>query len=292
MTDQPTNVVAALARVQADIGGIEKLTPDQRRKRGQGGDERGISYAYRGIDQIAAAAQPLFGKYGVIIAPDADTYEAREITVNGKPWTDATLTVNWRVYGPGGLEDFLEARTVGLGRDNSDKAANKAMTGAYKNLLLRLLCIGDPDDDTDGQTHERDAESPDDVNARRLGHESYADQVSRFENLRDATLELNAEDVKAWVKEQHITKNTLTNDQVNQWNVLLNEFSAAVAADAAADTLPPATPPAGPTHSGGTEPDPAAAGSGGTRAQLGERAAATAAKKALAHAGLTESETA
>ncbi len=28
------------------------------------------------------------------------------------------------------------------------------MTGAYKNLLLRLLCIGDPADDTDGHTAE------------------------------------------------------------------------------------------------------------------------------------------
>jgi hypothetical protein len=61
------------------------------------------------------------------------------------------------VYGPGGLEDRIESVTMGIGRDNSDKSANKAMTGAFKNLLLRLLCIGDPADDTDGHTVEGDA---------------------------------------------------------------------------------------------------------------------------------------
>lgn len=326
MSDQPANVIAALARVQADIGGIEKLTPEQRRKRGQGGgDERGVSYAYRGIDQIAAAAQPLFGKFGIVIVPEMRSYVAKEIQVNAKPWTDAELIVNWRVYGPGGRDDFIDARTVGLGRDNSDKAANKAMTGAYKNLLLRLLCIGDPDDDTDGHTHERDAVSPDDARARELGHDSYAHQVSRYENLRDATLALGTEDVKAWVKAQHITKNTLTDEQAKQWNARLNEIAAeqgasanqpessgdydhpvsaappsaaAVGADspeatdtAATEPDPPATPPAGPSHQGAAEPSLAAAaeGEGGTRAKVGSKAA-DAAKKALAHAGMTEGE--
>lgn len=320
MSDQPTNVIAALARVQADIGGIEKLTPEQRRKKGQGGgDERGVSYAYRGIDQIAAAAQPLFGKYGIVVVPQSRSYVAKEITVNAKPWTDAELIVDWRVYGPGGREDFIDARTVGLGRDNSDKACNKAMTGAYKNLLLRILCIGDPDDDTDGHTHERDAVSPDDVRARQLGHDSYAAQVSRFENLRDATLILEAEGVKAWVKAEGITKNTLTDEQVNQWNARLNEVAAERGASAnqpemsgdydhpvsaaptsaaaagtdspeatdaaAAEPDPPAVPPAGPTRQGGTEPSSAAAGEGGTRAQIGSKAA-EAAKRALANAGM------
>ena len=48
------------------------------------------------------------------------------------------------------------ATTEGLGRDNSDKGYNKASTAAFKNLLLRLLCIGDPRDDTDGHVVELD----------------------------------------------------------------------------------------------------------------------------------------
>jgi hypothetical protein len=47
------------------------------------------------------------------------------------------------------------ARTEGLGEDNADKGINKAMTGAYKNLLLRILCIGDPQDDTDHESNQK-----------------------------------------------------------------------------------------------------------------------------------------
>ena len=158
MTDQPTNVIAALARVTAELGGIEKLSPQERAKRGLGGgDERGVSYAYRGIDQIAAAAAPLFGKYGVVVVPNVLHREVKDLTINGKPWTDTALDVEWTVYGPGGTDDRVVSVTCGLGRDNSDKGPNKALTQSYKNLLLRLLCIGDPADDVDGHTHEADA---------------------------------------------------------------------------------------------------------------------------------------
>jgi hypothetical protein len=143
----PQNVISALAAVQRDIGGIEK-------SKGKGG---GLQYAFRGIDAVSAAAQPLFGKYGIVISPEVENHVLDEITVNGKPWVDATLTVAWSVYGPGGVDDKIVARTIGMGRDNSDKAYPKALTQAYKNLILRLLTIGDPQDETDGHTHERDA---------------------------------------------------------------------------------------------------------------------------------------
>jgi hypothetical protein len=147
-------VAAALAAVMGELGGIEKLTPEERRRRGLSSGEKGVTYAYRGIDQIAAAAQPLLAKHGVILVPEVVDIQVEKITVNNNPWTDTMLTVRWTIAGPG---EALHACTAGLGRDNSDKGVNKAMTGAFKNLLLRLLCIGDPDDDTDGHTHIADA---------------------------------------------------------------------------------------------------------------------------------------
>lgn len=147
----PANVVAALARIQAELGGIPKLTSAQRGRSGEG-----VSYAYRGVDDIASRCQPLFGLYGIVVVPNVLEREVREVTVGGKPWTDTLTRVRWDVYGPGGRDDRIEAVTEGWGRDNADKGVNKAMTGAFKNLLLRLLCIGDPADDTDGVTHEAD----------------------------------------------------------------------------------------------------------------------------------------
>lgn len=153
-TVKAANVIEALARVQEEIGGIRKMTQAQRRAAGQPVEEgSGVKWAYRGIDQITQAAQPLFGKHGVVIVPELKHHVVDEIVVNDKPWTDTTVIVKWTVYGPGGVGDKITSRTIGIGRDNSDKGYNKAMTGAYKNLLLRILTIGDPQDDTDQQSH-------------------------------------------------------------------------------------------------------------------------------------------
>lgn len=144
MTVEP-NVITALAKVQSEIGGIGKKK----------GGEGGISYAYRGIDAIAAAAQPLLGAAGVVIVPtEAKITGVEPLTVNGKPWTDTFVTVAWTIYGPGGVTDHICAVTQGMGRDNSDKGYNKAATQAFKNLVLRILCIGDPQDDADQPQHQ------------------------------------------------------------------------------------------------------------------------------------------
>lgn len=157
----PTNVIEALARVQAEIGGVRKLTAAERRRLGLGGgdaDERGVPYAYRGIDQIAAAAQPLFGEYGIVIVPTASETSVRELLVRNNPWTEHHMKVTWTIYGPNGTS--ITAESEGLGRDNSDKGINKAITSCFKNLLLRVLCIGDPADDSDHERTEEDAREP------------------------------------------------------------------------------------------------------------------------------------
>lgn len=226
----PTNVIEALARVQRELGGIARLTPQQRQAAGMqtGSGDTGISYAYRGIDQIAAAVQPLFGKYGIVLLPWVETYDVVDITVRNNPWTDHTMTILWTIYGPGGKDDWISARTIGLGRDNSDKGANKAMTGAHKNLLLKLLSIGDPHDDPDNERVEstpppRAAEQPDprtpsEIGVRDAVAKMSDDQRKRFvesfvNQFGKRLLDLEPEkhkDALAWTSEwvEHDTKGT------------------------------------------------------------------------------------
>lgn len=156
MTDQqtdlpmPTNVIAALARVMGEIGGIEKLNPTQRAQRGlTGGSGDGIDYAYRGIDQITQAAVPLFHQYGVVIVPEVLDHRVEHGLGRHGNMTEHIMQVAWTIYGPGGADDCIRAVTAGESRDSGDKGANKAQTAAFKNLLLRVLCITDPQDDTD-----------------------------------------------------------------------------------------------------------------------------------------------
>jgi hypothetical protein len=144
------HVIEALSRVMRDLPAIGK---DQRASQQQGG------YAYRGIEQITAALQPLLAKHGVVFVPKMTEWHPRsEFTINSKPWSDERVEVTYRVYGPGGIEDFIDVGPIpAIGRDNADKGTNKCMTQAFKYALTQVFCIGDSKDDADGQTHERDA---------------------------------------------------------------------------------------------------------------------------------------
>jgi len=144
-------VAQALASVMAEMPAVGK---DQKASAQQGG------YAYRGIEQIARHAQPLLAKHGIVFVPQVLGFDVRDITVNGKPWTDTILTVRYRICGPGGPDDYLEATVVGIGRDNADKGANKALTQAFKYALIQVLCIADAKDDGDAASHEADAPTP------------------------------------------------------------------------------------------------------------------------------------
>jgi hypothetical protein len=145
----PPTVVEALAAVIAAMPSIGKG--------GQASEQQG-GYAYRGIEQITQHAAPLLAKHGIVFAPNVVSMETRDLVVNNKPWTDTILTVEYRIHGPAG--DHITATVVGIGRDNSDKGANKALTQAFKYALTQVLCIADGKDDADGDTHEADAPAP------------------------------------------------------------------------------------------------------------------------------------
>lgn len=142
------NVITALSAVMAELPGIGKTERSQQ------------GYQYRGIEAITAAAQPLFAKHGVVFTPHVEGRRVKEFQLGKGTWTEDELVVRYTVYGPGGPEDKIEVGPIfGLGRDNSDKGAVKAMTQAYKYALLQTLCIGDSLDDADGErAHEADAQ--------------------------------------------------------------------------------------------------------------------------------------
>lgn len=141
MTDTLT-VQQAVAAVMAELPNIGK------------GDKSPEGYAYRGIEAVTKHAQPLFAKYGVVIAPKARITQVVPSPAMKDGWQDVFMEVEWTITGPDG--STLTAQTTGIGRDRSDKGANKAQTQAYKYLLLHLLCIADGKDDSDGVSYEHD----------------------------------------------------------------------------------------------------------------------------------------
>ena len=160
----PENVIDAIRCVMRELPAIGKLSKDQHDRasgRASSDDGKGISYSYRSIEQITGAARQLCAKYGVVFVPevipppDARLAE-REFTM-GKfdtRWTDTYMTVMFKVYGPGGVDDCITAGPVmSLGRDNSDKGYNKAMTQAFKQVLLQVFQIADSSDEGEHERH-------------------------------------------------------------------------------------------------------------------------------------------
>lgn len=148
-TEPPAaNVIEALRRVMRDLPAIGK--------EGVGPQSQG-SYKFRGIEQIMRHAVPLFSRHGVVFTPHrVDLLPHTDTLSGGKPAVDERVVVTYRVYGPGGPEDYIEVQAPGVGRDSTDKGSNKAMTAAYKYALTQTLGVADEKDDGDQYGMEAD----------------------------------------------------------------------------------------------------------------------------------------
>lgn len=111
-------------------------------------------YSYRGIDDLMNELHPLFAKYGVFLLPEViDTRRDERITAKGSSLISMTLTVKYHFIAMDGSE--VCATVAGEGMDSADKATNKAMTAAFKNVCIQTFCIptneviaSDPDRET------------------------------------------------------------------------------------------------------------------------------------------------
>ncbi|MGY2061146.1 ERF family protein, partial [Nocardia gipuzkoensis] len=113
-------------------------------------------FSFRGVDQVVNAVAPALREHGVIVAPSRSTLVVREITSGGgKRQAWVTGTVNYTVYGPEG--DTIPVEVATEATDFADKATAKAMSVAYRIMLLQLLNLPTDDPDPDSEYVERDS---------------------------------------------------------------------------------------------------------------------------------------
>lgn len=141
----PMNVAEALSYVIRDLPGIGK-------------DERmtqGASYNYRGIEQITGHAAVLFARHGVVVTPRVLSYDIVEAgkTKQDNLILEARLLIEYTFH-HGASNTSIVASTLGVGRDSSDKCANKAMTAAFKYALMQTLMVADKKDEQDAERIE------------------------------------------------------------------------------------------------------------------------------------------
>jgi hypothetical protein len=258
---QHANVTEALAAVMAELPGIGK---DGKADPAQGG------YRYRGIEQITAHAQTLLAKHGVVPYPRVKgDPKIVPITVNSKPWTDTILKVEYRFkHGPSDTEE-LAGPFIGIGRDNSDKGANKCMTQTFKYALIQVLCIGDKADDADGQSHEADAPQEWWEWAGYKDEDHQRSVTAELLELFNTVPKANREPIKKWIKDHaddgYTTWLPVKLEHVDEYTKLLaaarDHDSAAAPAQEPQELPPPqAAPDSAPKAAKGADAASASAG--------------------------------
>ena len=134
-------------KIHAVMQDVEYLQKDDTVGYGKG--------AYKAIteEKVTSVVRASLIKHGLVIVP-TDIFSRRDDQVlrdrdgNEKVSRLSTVDVCYRIQNIDDPEDYITAASCGTGVDTQDKGAGKAMTYAYKYLLLRTFAIPtgeDPD---------------------------------------------------------------------------------------------------------------------------------------------------
>jgi len=158
-------LVERMRRVMETIGGIEK----------EGQYSAGnVSYKFRGIEQIAPRVRDAMIEHGVLCVPVRAEHwreDRAPVETNGKVSITSVVSVvmTYRFMSSDNRLDAIEAQMVALANDTGDKAVTKALTSAFKYLLLQTFAIADPSDDQDRYSGEEDHDALLEAKVMRLG---------------------------------------------------------------------------------------------------------------------------
>lgn len=144
--EQPSpNVHQAMASVMESVTAVGKT-----------GRNTEQGYTFRSIDKFMDALNPAMSEHGVHVVPRVlQRFTDERTTRNGARMRLVDLEVAFTFWGPAG--DSVVAVAWGEGSDTSDKATNKAMTGAFKYAIVQAFMVPTSDlSDADQHTTEVD----------------------------------------------------------------------------------------------------------------------------------------
>ncbi|MDL2235294.1 ERF family protein [Christensenellaceae bacterium OttesenSCG-928-L17] len=140
-------------RIHAVMQEVEYLNKDDKVETGGGKFYRAVTE-----EKVTTAIRAGLVKHGIVIIPISqattrtdevvkayNSYEKREVEKINRV---TTVDVEYRIQNVDDPNDFIIAASSGTGVDTQDKGVGKAMTYAYKYLLLRTFAIPtgeDPD---------------------------------------------------------------------------------------------------------------------------------------------------
>lgn len=112
------------------------------------------TFNFRGIDATVNAIGPALRRHGIVPLPVGQDITYRDTkTTGGKDTREVTVKARYRFVGP--IGDYVEVEAVGESLDTGDKGTAKAMSVAFRVLLLQMFAVPTGDADPDSQVYER-----------------------------------------------------------------------------------------------------------------------------------------
>lgn len=136
-------IYAAICAIIGEVGAIGKNKYNTFHK-----------FAYRGIDDVMSALQPLFAKHKVFAVPTVlENERSGGMTKAGGLSYQTVTKIKYTFYAEDG--SFVESIVIGEGFDTGDKSSNKALAVAFKYALFQVFCIATEEmKDPDAESHE------------------------------------------------------------------------------------------------------------------------------------------
>lgn len=110
-------------------------------------------------EKVTTAVRDQLVKQGIVIIPVSQEAENKELIRTEKSVNMlSSVHVRYRIQNIDDINDFIEVESNGTGVDTQDKGVGKAMTYAYKYMLLRTFAIPtgeDPDKVSSAETDEK-----------------------------------------------------------------------------------------------------------------------------------------
>jgi hypothetical protein len=167
---------------------IEYLTKDDKVEFGT------TKYKAISEEKVTTAVRKELVKQGIVIIPTMQESTVTELIRTEKSVNQrADVHTRYRIQNIDDVNDFIEVESNGSGVDTQDKAVGKAMTYAYKYMLLRTFAIPTGEDPDKISSAETDYKIQSELNAEKVIDKTKVQALNKsIENagIKDEVVEL------------------------------------------------------------------------------------------------------
>lgn len=167
---------------------IEYLTKDDKVEFGQ------TKYKAISEEKVTTVVRKELVKQGIVIIPIMQESTVTELIRTEKSVNQrADVHTRYRIQNIDDVNDFIEVESNGSGVDTQDKAVGKAMTYAYKYMLLRTFAIPTGEDPDKISSAETDYKMKTEIDGEKLITKSQAQALNTSienANIKDDVVEL------------------------------------------------------------------------------------------------------